>query len=304
MGMKSALIRTTGVLDAIGSSLGLIFKADVLIGFYLGALAAAGGTSLYMAYDQGPINDLNDYVDGALPVGYDGALMQFPDVCGLDDDVYLLSKKPGGGYEVSVGNGNYARVIPQDEQDDLVKEMSDCMQTINKWASKDNFEFTDEFKFAANVEHTQAGLVYDLNDETYTLYKDVSLEDDLETMQSVVKDLDAYDSKNDNIQLYRDQFAVAAAAWKSFEKNYAISERYFDSAGQIKDKASYARYDHDSATLVDKLTVTFGSAYLGLMFAGFMNNRGLGTGYRGRAEKRKEELEKLDILKGRDVPKF
>ena len=43
MGMKSALIRTTGVLDAIGSSLGLIFKADVLIGFYLGALAAAGG---------------------------------------------------------------------------------------------------------------------------------------------------------------------------------------------------------------------------------------------------------------------
>ena len=123
-------------------------------------------------------------------------------------------------------------------------------------------------------------------------------------MQSVVKDLDAYDSKNDNIQLYRDQFAVAAAAWKSFEKNYATSERYFDSAGKIKDKASYARYDHDSATLVDKLTVTFGSACLGLMFAGFMNNRGLGTGYRGRAEKRKEELEKMDILKGRDVPKF
>lgn len=48
MGMKSALIRTTGVLDAIGSSLGLIFKADVLIGFYLGALAAAGGGLAYM----------------------------------------------------------------------------------------------------------------------------------------------------------------------------------------------------------------------------------------------------------------
>ena len=56
---------------------------------------------------QGPLN-LSINIMGLLPKGK--ALCRHG--AGLDDDVYLLSKKPGGGYEVSVGNGNYARVIP------------------------------------------------------------------------------------------------------------------------------------------------------------------------------------------------
>tara|TARA_R110002126_G_scaffold13118_4_gene56877 strand:- start:27481 stop:28395 length:915 start_codon:yes stop_codon:yes gene_type:complete len=302
MGMKSAWIKLSGGVDKLASGFAYNPAGNLILSGLFGAVFGSilsFGTAILK--NEG-VQDFSEGADQEMQVFENGTLMRFPEDCGLDDDYYLLSKKPGGGMEISKGNYDFSHVLNASAQQKVTNNISACMDVMAKWARNDNFEFSNEFRHITGVEYSEAGLIHDLTEEETWLYKDILNMGDSETMtmETMVKNNEGYVEDDDNKALYRAAFKQATNSWGEYRRNDNQTEPYYAS-GEIKNADQYAQYEYHSMSFATWGKTVGGVGLLALfMIAGGDTRRS--SAYETRAAKRRERLSAINALSGRDTP--
>jgi hypothetical protein len=302
MGMKSGWIKFSGGVDKIASGLAYDPLGKVMGGAVIGAILGTFMTLVVGAYKEEGAQDFSDSVDQDMQIFEDGTLMRFPDVCGLDDNYYLISQKPKSGLEISRGNYDYSHVLTAKEQRGVADEISSCMDAMRGWARKGNFEFANEFRHIPNVEYSEAGLVQDHADATIHLHKDISevSENDRKSMHNIIKAQDDYVEDGDNSGLYHAAFNAASQSWNNYNRHANDAEVYYN-GDEIKNADQYEKYEYSSVGYLDWAKTVGGVGLLALfMMAGGDTRRS--NAYETRAAKRRERLSAIKSLSGRDTP--
>jgi hypothetical protein len=302
MGMKSGWIRFSGGVDKLASGFAYNPAGTLLLSGIFGAVIGSALSLGAALYKSEGAQDFSEAADPAMQVFENGTLMRFPEDCGLDDDYYLLSKKPGGGMEISKDNFDYSHVLTAEKQKDIAENISSCMDVMAKWTENDNFEFANEFRHITGVEYTETGLIHDLTEEKTWLYKDILNMGDNETlsMEAMVKNNEDYVEDGDNKALYRAAFKQAASSWDEYRRNDNQTEPYY-AGGEIKNADQYVQYEYHSMSAQTWSKTMGGVGLLALfMVAGGDTRRS--SAYHERAAKRKERLSAISALSGRDTP--
>ena len=303
MGIKSSWIRFKGGADYYLSGLFYDFPKPVVTAGILGAVIGSGlaFVSALWSYDQ--VNSFSDDVDQEMKVSEDGTLFSFPDNCGLDDNHYLVSKKPGGGYEIGRDDHRMSLVLPVEEQQKIVKKASECMDVMRSWALKGNYEFMDDVTFTDNVPYTEAGVITVKDSGNAYLYKDIVLDDGNKpsSLASTAKASDEFVENGDNALLYSNQFSKMSNAWREAVRHIDMDEVYFE-GNKIKNIDSYQHYEFDKPDLAMWTNMMAGSAFAIFFAFGTFSDTPRGSNYRRRKDARDEQLAALDALSGRDKP--
>lgn len=303
MSVKTAWIKLCGGVDKVASGLAYDPLGKVFGGAVIGAIMGTFITLVVGAYKEESAQDFSDSVDQDMQIFEDGTLMRFPDVCGLDDDYYLISQKPKGGLEISRGNYDYSHVLKAKEQREVADAISSCMNSMHGWARKGNFEFANEFRHISNVEYSEAGLVQDHADAEIHLHKDISevSESDRKSMHNIIKAQDDYVEDGDNSGLYHAAFNAAAQSWNSYKRQANDAEVYYNNGNEIKNADQYAKYEYSSVGYLDWGKTVGGVGVLAIfMLAGGHTRRS--SAYAEREDRRRERLSAIKALSGRDTP--
>lgn len=301
MNIKAGWIYLSGSADFIFSHFMAALKPGVAW-LFTGACSLFSTvflTTAYMANKYDALYDHSEYMDQDLTERDDGQLIKFPDVCSADDGYYLLSKASDGKMEISKASGSLASLTNIKGQDDFVEDLDECMETVSKWAAKENYNFADEFYYASDVSYTEAVYV-DFNDGTGALYKDITVDVDFDSLLETVEDHDSYndDAKSYNLPLFKAEFDKARNAWEIFKDNRTQKDFFFDADDKLKSLEDFPKYKFEHVTGGEVLTAMSFNAGIGVFLSGVI--LGAGSGYRSRKEARQKKLDTINALKGRD----
>lgn len=296
MNLKTGWLKLSGTVDYFWSG----FKENpISTSIWSPIFGAIAGTvmsvGLLLADDLGT-KSFSDDADRDVEMFEGGAVMAFPDNCDLDTNFYLISKKKGGGLELGRGTHRHTRVLPIETQEKMTDDISDCMEDMADWVKEDRFNFTEEFRYQAGLEYSEAGVIFDRTHDQIKLYKDIIEEksDQPQHLKAVVEALDSYVEDGDNTKLYKAEFAKAQKTWSDYKSDRNSRDPYFARDETLKNVDSYATYEYGSVGL--KL---WGGLMGGSALAIFLFNCGPGTSYRGGAYNRREEEreEKMNAIK-------
>lgn len=304
MNLKVGWIRLKGAADFVGSSFLSIFKiSNILPTFVASFIASLYATGIYINVKEEPYNDHTDHMEADVSQYRDGHILRVIDNCTAKDRYYLLSKRADDSYEISVKRGDAAQIIPHDQQEEIVKDISECMDTLAEWAKDDNYNFADEFYYASGIEYAEPVYITDTNDSYTGLYKDLLDIDDIDNLEDVVEDHDDYDSDQDNLSLYKQEFEKAQQTWSRFEKDFAKRDLYFNNDGEVKNPDKYPQHSFESASATDVLKVWGTSVLITALICGAItltNN----ASYHSRAARRRSDAAKAKQIQGLDNTKF
>lgn len=302
MNLKAGWIRFKGGFDFLASGFagwGRALDLFVMVPLITGASYIG---SFYSDYIQDPLKNHSDHMDVELAEKDDGMIVRMPDMCNGESDFYLLSRKSNNDYEISALEEGYAKILSQDEQDDIAKDIDQCLTIMYSWAEADNYDFADEFYFANSVPYTETVLVHDLSEGVKALYKDVLIDDLPDSLDTQIKKYDDYDSDKDNTRLYRNKFASAASGLYMFDKDFSSDETNFDRSGAVRNAERIPQHDYAGYTLNDWLIrQAIGLSGMFLLL-GATGSRG--DEYKKRQAARREEIAKSKQLQGLDNTKF
>jgi hypothetical protein len=296
MNIKVGWLKLTGAVDYMWSG----FKEkpieapvmSTIFGVFVGSVMSLG---IAIVDDIGR-QSFSDDADRDVEMFEGGAIMTFPENCDLDTNYYLISKKKGGGLEIGRGSHTYARALPIEDQEKITDDISDCMDDMSDWVKANRFNFAEEFRYQAEVEYSEAGIIFDHTDGEKSLYKDIIEEsnDGPPHLQDVVEALDSYVEDGDNSRLYRAEFAKAQQTWGAYKSERNSKDPYFTRDKTLRNEESHAKYEYSSVGFELWSTLMAGS-----VLSIFLFSCGPGSSYRGGAYNRREEEreEKINAIK-------
>jgi hypothetical protein len=298
MNIKVGWLKLSGAVDYMWSGFReKPIQAPVMstiIGAFAGSVLSLG---LLIVDDIGT-QSFSDDADRDVELFEGGAIMTFPDNCDLGSNHYLISKKKGGGLELSHGGHSYARVLPIEDQEKITDDISDCMDDMYDWVKEGRLNFAEEFRYQAGLDYSEAGIIFDRTDGETRLYKDIIEEsnDAPPHLQAVVEALDSYAEEADNSRLYRAEFAKAQQTWGAYKSERNSKDPYFTRDKNLKDVESYATYQYNSVSLKLWGGLMGGSALAVFLFNCGPNTRRRDDAYDQREEKRQEKIKDIQSL--------
>lgn len=304
MKIKANMLRAYGALDYFFS--GLFYKGEQkltksLVFGMTGGFMLALGAALVKNDNLGDFSeDFNDTATYS-----DGVLLKMPDYCGLDD-YYLLSKGPNGRMQIGKeSRSDLSHVLNREQQSDHVDEIDDCMETLKDWSEDDNYKFAEDFKFRSAVEHSDVALIYSVNGEKSYLYRDVLNDsEDVLTIEEWAQTHDNYKERGNNDALYKQRFDDAARHWDKFKVKRSHADYYYTEDNQIKNADQYEVYNYKGLGFLGLFNSLFYTSLALYLVAGASPISRRSDEYHKRAEQRRNKINALNQLAGRDTLSF
>lgn len=303
--LKAGWIRTQAVADYFFTGLKAELIPAAIMTAIWGTVMSWAATSTLETFKNGDKYAASEELKEQVTFAENAALMRFPDNCDLGSGYYFISKKAGGGLELSQGNSRFTEILPISTQKELNEDIGDCMDTMRKWVKKDRLSFADEFYFVGEQSYSSPIIVTDINTGKQSLHKDI-LENKVENpddLEEVVKGHPNYAEDGDNYSIYAAEFQKASDVWDQYVAQQNGKDPYFKGE-TIKDAAAYPEYKHDSLTDADSDALWGLSLSLTFLFLIGPNTtaRRRSTGYQERKDKRAAQMAQLKVMDGRDTP--